>query len=489
MLNGMMQNDETGTPQAAPQFQMRAEDRHRLESLPWHVPLEGWPEHGVIPLLIRRGESRHPVIFVEREGLRYAIKETTPHMAEREISNLREIERRGLMALSPVGSVTVKAPPLLLEEHGPGGVPQYISGDRGYTVTRLAPRVVPHVLLYRVPFTKRNKRRLWSAVAVLMIELHEHGVYWGDPSLANVLIRIDGRSILAIMADAETAELFPGPVSEGLREQDLALFGESLLWQAEDLREARGLPEEEQIVDDEDFRYFERRYRWLRREHARLANPSTLTSFIQVERLLRNLNRWGFSLLSTSGHTLQEFVTILPGWYVRRIQELCGITVPRAHARHFYNMILGHQAIMSENEKRAVSIEEAAQDWYTRYHLPAILLLRQNLTKGQDPMRAYFALMRHKWDLSVQAGREIPLEEALLSWAMRQADTGELGTIDPAMMAKWWRELEPATKVLEPPLIESEKLEPLLSEQEQPLVHLPAPELEQELKEMLDQQE
>lgn len=104
-------------------------------------------------------------------------------------------------------------------------------------------------------------------------------------------------------------------------------------------------------------------------------------------------------------------------------------------------------------------------------------------------MQAYFALMRHKWDLSVQAGREIPLEEALLSWAMRQADTGELGTFDPAMMAKWWRELEPVTEVLEPPLIESEKLEPLLSEQEQPLVHLPTPELEQELKEILDQQE
>jgi len=489
MLNSMTRNNEIETSQSAAQFQMKAEDRHRLESLPWHVPLEEWPEHGVVPLLIRRGESRHPVIFVERESFRYAIKETTPHMAEREISNLHEIERRGLMALSPVGSVTVKAPPLLLEERGPGGVPEYISGDRGYTVTRLAPRVVPHVLLYRVPFTKPNKQRLWSAVAVLMIELHEHGVYWGDPSLANVLIRIDGQRILAIMADAETAELFPGPVSEGLREQDLALFGESLLWQAEDLRKARGLPEEEQIVDDEDFRYFERRYRWLRREHARLANPMTLASYIQVERLLRNLNRWGFSLLSTSGHVFQEFVTILPGWYVRRIQELCGITVPRAHARRFYNMILGHQKIMSEKENRDVSIEEAAQDWYTHYHLPAILLLRQNLTKGQDPMRAYFSLMRHKWDLSVHAGREIPLEEAALSWAMRQVDKGELGTIDPAMMVKWWRELEPVTKIVEPPLIESEKLEPLLSEQEQPLVHLPAPELERELKEILDQQE
>jgi hypothetical protein len=486
-----MQNEknDSSTPRTGPQFQMRADDQHRLAALPWHLPLEEWPEHGVIPLSIRRGESRHPVIFVEREGLRYAIKETTPHMAEREISNLREIERRGIPTLSPVGTVAVPAPPILLDEQGPGGRPQYISGDRGYTITRLAPRVIPHVLLYRIPFTKRNKQRMWSAIAVLMIELHEHGVYWGDPSLANILIRIDGRSILAIMADAETVELFPGPISEALREQDLALFNESLLWQAEDLREARGLPEEEQIVNDEDFRYFERRYRWLRREHEQLEHPPAVTSFFQVERFLQNLNRWGFSMLSTSGHAFQDFVTILPGWHVRRIQELLGITVPRQYARRFYNMILGHQAIMSKNEGRDVSIEEAARHWYTHYHLPAILLLRQNLTSGQDPMPAYFDLMRHKWNLSAKAGYEVPLEEAALSWAMKQVNTGKLGSVDPAMLAKWWREVEPAAQVLEPPLIEGEKLEPLLSEQEQPLVHLSTPELEQELHTILEQQE
>ena len=169
-------------------------------------------------------------------------------MAEREIRHLREIERRGIPALSLIGTVIAPVPPVLLDARGPGGVPQYTSGDREYTVTRLAPRVIPHALLYRVPFTKRNKQRLKSAVAVLMIELHEHGVYWGDPSLANVLIRIDGRRVLAIMADAETAELFPGPVSEGLREQDLALFNESLVWQAEDFRQTHRLPEEEHMA-------------------------------------------------------------------------------------------------------------------------------------------------------------------------------------------------------------------------------------------------
>src|SRR6266700_6856248 len=387
-----MQNNENSTLQTTPQFHMKADDRRPLEGLPWQVPLAEWPEHGVVPLSIRKGESRHPVIFVERSGSRYAIKETTPRMAEREINNLHEVERRGIPALSPVGSVTVREAPVLLEEPGPGGIPQYISGDRGYTVTRLAPRVVPHALLYRIPFTRRNKQRIWSAVAVLMIELHEHGVYWGDPSLANVLIRIDGKRILAIMADAETAELFPGPVSDSLREQDLELSGESLLWQAEDIRQARGLPDEKEIVDDKDFRYFKRRYRLLQREHAQLASSPGFTTLFQAVHMLEALNDLGYSLLDMSGHAFQRIATVLPGWYQRRIHELLGITIPRKYARRFYNTILGHQAIMSKNEGRDVSIEEAAKDWYTRYHLPAILLLRQQLTNEQASMQAYFAI-------------------------------------------------------------------------------------------------
>lgn len=468
------------------QFHMSVEDRWRLEELPWQSRLEDWGKEGVSLLIIRRGESRHPVVFVECDGVRYAIKETTPRMAEREVHSLREIERRGIPTLTAVGFVVVPGPRIALEVPQLGGMRQYISGDRGYTVTRLAPRVIPHVLLYRIPFAKRTKQRLLSAIALLLIELHEHGVYWGDPSLANVLIRIDGRSILAIMADAETAELFPEPISEGLREQDLASFGESLSWQAEDLRIARNLPEDTQLLGDADFRYFQRRYRWLRREHNLVAASPNFTTFYQVERFLHSINRAGYSLLDATGHALQHFTTVLPGWYVHRIYELLHITVPRVHARRFYNMILGHQALMREKLEREVSIEEAARDWYTNYHLPTILLLRQRLTREQDPLQAYFGIMLHKWRLSEKAGYEIPLEDAILDWSMHNAQTSELGDVDPALMAKWWREVEPAAEVLEPPLIESEELEPLLSTDERPLVRLKPPELEQKLPEILD---
>lgn len=469
------------------QFQMRAEDKQRLESLPWDKPLEQWATQGVHLLTIRRGESRHPVVFVECEGVRYAIKETTPHMAEREIRNLQEIGHRGIPALIPVGNILVPLPVIALNVSGPGGQTQYLSGDRGYTITRLALRVIPHVLLYRLPLNRHTKQRLLSAVAVLMIELHEHGIYWGDPSLANTLIRIDGRRLLAIMADAETTDIFSGPVSEGLRENDLAAFGESLAWQAEDIRQARGLPESQQILDETDFRYFMRRYRWLRRQHATLATRETpVGTLYQTQQFLSKINRWGFSLLGMTGHTLQELTTVLPGWYQRRIQELLHITVPRVYARRFYNMILGHQVLMSEKAHQAIPIEEAANHWYTQYHLPALLLLRRVLTSEQDPMKAYFEVMLQKWKMSEKAGFEIPLDEAIVNWSMHKADTGELGAVDPALLAQGGNEHEPSVQILEPALIESEKLDALLSTGEKPLVYLSQADLEARLPKIVE---
>ena len=150
-------------------------------------------------------------------------------------------------------------------------------------------------------------------------------------------------------------------------------------------------------------------------------------------------------------------------------------------------MILGHQAILSAREGRDVNLEEAAHNWYTRYHLPAILLLRQNLTRGEDPMQAYFAFMQHKWNMSRKAKHEVPLEEALLDWLMKQANTGTLGAVDPASVATWWSERKPVATALEPQPIESEELEPLLSTGEKALVRLPQPELEQKMPQILEQ--
>src|SRR5258708_28248117 len=133
---------------------MPADDWERLAGLPWHAPLETWPEHGVVPLTLRRGESRHPVLFVEREGQRYAIKETSPGAAEREIAVLDQLRTRPVRTIAPVGWVVVPDAPIVVDEIA--GHPVYVSGDRGYCVTRRADRVWPKAILHAYPFTDES---------------------------------------------------------------------------------------------------------------------------------------------------------------------------------------------------------------------------------------------------------------------------------------------------------------------------------------------
>ena len=63
---------------------------------------------------------------------------------------------------------------------------------------------------------------------------------------------------------------------------------------------------------------------------------------------------------------------------------------------------------------------------------------------------------------------------------------GQLGPVDPATVATWWHQREAVATVLQPPLIEGEELDPLLSTAERPLVHLQPPELEQKLPGILE---
>ena len=97
------------TPRAV---SMPRADWTRLRGLPWGVPLDDWPAHGVQPLTIRRGESRHPVLFVEAGHRRYAIKETSPRAAAHEIAVFRELRQRDCPTLEPVGSLIVPGAPI-----------------------------------------------------------------------------------------------------------------------------------------------------------------------------------------------------------------------------------------------------------------------------------------------------------------------------------------------------------------------------------------
>lgn len=439
---------------------MSAADWKRLRGLAWGKPLDTWPEHGVVPLTIRRGESRHPVLFVEREGRRYALKETSPVAARREIGALDQLQGRRTRTIAPVGVVIVRGDPLPVGEVG--GQTAYVDGDIGYCVTRLAEHVLPQSILYRYPFTDENKRLLWNAVVELLVSLHESGVYWGDPSLANVLIDLSDRRLVAVMADAETAEIMPAPLAEGLRRQDLDAFVESLEWQTEDIRLARGLPEDRHLVTGGDTEYILSRYAGLRAEREAEAEAEAATTtfarLVDMQRRVRMLSSLGYGVLDFAArvpsrvrhprhphltlhglgqaltpssvaarrHEL-EVATLRPGWYAQHIHELLDVRVPARYAARIYEHLNVHKWLLSERAQTDVGMEAAAQDWREHYHLPLMAFLASYLPDA-DPTTfyaTYAAILDWAWELSVREGRTVSIEEAAMDYALTRTRDAE----------------------------------------------------------------
>lgn len=424
------------------------QDWLRMRALPWGAPLERWGDLGATMLSIRKGESRHEVIFVEAGGRRYAIKETSPEAAEREIHVYEQVAPRHISTLEPVGWVVISGDPIEVGQMG--GRPVYMSGDTGYCVTRLAERVLPQSILYRYPFTGANKRLLWNAIAGLLADLHDAGVYWGDPSLANTLIDLSGQRLTAVMADAETAEVTPGPLSEGLRRQDLDSFVESLIWQAEDIRLARGLGEDTQLITEGDAFYVISRYAGLRADRQAQRRERGL---LALERRLERLNALGYGVLNlrhvrrltlrrAAAYRDEEgpdtalpedelrIATLRPRWYTQRMHDLLGIRVPRAAAMRIYRQLNVHKYLLSERAGRDVGMDAAARDWLIHYHQPLMRFLESYLP-GADLTRryeAYVSILNHTWRMSLEQQRAVPIEEGAMDYALtseRSANTAQ----------------------------------------------------------------
>ena len=84
------------------------EEISALYNLPWHTPLEQWPEDET--LAAQRGISRHIVRLVrstpDPASEIYAVKETVEEFAVREYEALRELSLRGAPAVAQVAIVT-----------------------------------------------------------------------------------------------------------------------------------------------------------------------------------------------------------------------------------------------------------------------------------------------------------------------------------------------------------------------------------------------
>ena len=141
-------------------------------------------------------------------------------IAAKEYDVLRRLEEAGLPAVRPAGLV------LQPEFDTAILVTRYLEGSWQYR--RLFMRLPPD--------QPKHRARLLDGMAGLLVELHRHGVFWGDCSLANTLFSRDGQTLLAWLVDAETSEVHP-TLSRGQREYDIEIMVENVAMGMVDLAE------------------------------------------------------------------------------------------------------------------------------------------------------------------------------------------------------------------------------------------------------------
>ena len=371
-----------------------------LLALPWSVPLEDWPEQHLAAL--PRGISRHVVRFAHLAGSVVAVKETTEANARREYNLLRRLERLDVPCVEPLAVVSGRV--------DSAGEP---------LPTMLVTRHLRFSLPYRAVFSQKLRQdtltRLVDALALLLVQLHLEGFYWGDVSLSNTLFRRDAGDFAAYLVDAETGELHPS-LSRGQREHDLEIARVNIAGELMDLMnggfiepEVDPLATSERILDA---------YRRLWDELTGDLSFSADERW-RVEERIRRLNDLGFdveefairSTADGSELVLQPKV-VDPGHHYRRLMGLTGLDVQENQARRLLRDIdefrMVHHPEMDEHE--------SAHLWTSEVFEPVVRAIPRELSLKLEPAEVMHQLLEHRWYLSEEQSREVPLQEALSTY-------------------------------------------------------------------------
>ena len=374
-----------------------------LLDLPWHIPLEEWPAENLAAL--PRGISRHVVRFVKLSGRVIAVKEIGETVAYREYELLRALRKIGTPSVEPVGVINGRAS---------------LDGERLETV--LVTQHLQYSLPYRALFSQQSlqpdtTRRLIDALVVLLVRLHLSGFYWGDVSLSNTLFRRDAGSFAAYLVDAETGELHDR-LSDGQRAYDLDvarvnIIGELMDLEAGDMLEPGVDPIE--IGDRLASRYQEL---W-----------DALTgeeSFDTAERWrvaarIEHLNELGFDVgeLAITTDVDGTTVSIQPkvvdaGHHSRRLLRLTGLDVQEGQARRLLNDLDSYRAA---TDRQGEDEEFVAHDWLTNVFEPAVRAVPRELRGKLQPAQMFHEMLDHRWFISREQQRDVPMLEAARSYA------------------------------------------------------------------------
>jgi hypothetical protein len=353
------------------------------------------------------GMSRHLVKFVDADDQLWAVKDMPPRVALKEYDVLRQLEDMGLPAVRPAGLV------LQPEFDTAILVTRYLQGSWQYR--RLFMRLPPD--------QPRQRARLLDAMAGLLVELHRHGVFWGDCSLANTLFSRDGQLLQAWLVDAETSEVHPS-LSRGQRRYDLEILVENVAEGLVDLAERMGRPEEMHATLIAEAEQVQVRYDTL----WGLLHAEPVFGFndrYRVEATIRRLNDLGFavdelSLQPDSADPSRLRVHVAVGdrrYHAQHLQDLTGLDVGEGQARILLGDLHAYQAQLCLEAGHDVDESTAARLWQIEVLTPYQQLAHSMVGNTGTPIQAYCDLLEVRWLLSEKAGRDVGTNQALAALA------------------------------------------------------------------------
>ena len=377
------------------------EEISALYNLPWHTPLEQWPEDET--LAAQRGISRHIVRLVrstpDPASEIYAVKETVEEFAVREYEALRELSLRGAPAVAQVAIVTNR-----YSQNGEE-LPCAI-------VTRFLPYSLPYRVILSGQITQHEITNMANALAYLLVRLHLLGFWWGDCSLSNTLFRRDAEGFAAYLVDAETGE-FQKKLSDGQREHDLELARFNVAAELEDLKIAGVLfPAMDPIRASESVIT---RYRKIWKS---LSEPQILPAGDRhaVERAMRSLQDIGFAVEEVDIQLAGDKSTVTfipklvaPNYHSQRLIELMGLETEELQAKR---ILASFDRFRSREIEKTPKKEEAAKRWLNEVFYKVINAVPAAMRGRVEDAQLFHEVLEHRWYLGEKAGRDLGLEFA-----------------------------------------------------------------------------
>jgi len=372
-----------------------------LLDLPWHIALEDWPAANLAAL--PRGISRHIVRFARLSGRVIAVKEIGEEVAYREYELLRALSRLDVPSVQPVGVITGRAD---------------LDGEplEAVLITEHLQFSLPYRALFSQSLRPDTATRLIDALAVLLVRLHLIGFYWGDVSLSNTLFRRDAETFAAYLVDAETGDLHDS-LTDGQRGYDLEIARVNIIGELMDLQAGEFLDEDVDAIAIGGMlveRYCEL---W-----AALTDAESFGrgESWRVQKRIERLNDLGFDVgelditTDVGGTTVRIQPKVVDaGHHSRRLMRLTGLDVQENQARRLLNDLDAYRAATDRQNEDEPFV---AHDWLTGVFEPAVRAVPRHLRGKLEPAQVFHELLDHRWFLSQQQGRDVPMQEAAKSY-------------------------------------------------------------------------